>query len=240
MSFISPLEELAEKFNIINYNIRELLHKLSIWKDTTSDSVKIRIKTKDEPYFENYSIPSRSFIESSGKKSNWNSFKPEGTKNWGSTITSDEYVDEVDPTRYVINIDSYDSAKTHFMEYVGPGLESNVTVSLENSGSEVNSILEFVLTVNPSVTKNTGEYFVYFLDNRSKEVLIKLGKHDLVNMLEGQPFYDGREYPKTFKVSFQYVIKPGYTVGSWEIFDLYQFPRYQYSSIDKNMIPINV
>lgn len=240
MSFISPLEALADKFNIINYNIRELLFKLSVWKDTDANTVIIRLKTADAPYFEHYEIPSMKYIRENGKKTNWGSFKPEGTKNWSNTITSDEFEVEVNGVKFHnINIDSLNYPKTHFMTYNGDGKEGDVKINLVNSGSEINSMFEFIVTVQPTVNNTPGENFIYFIDGGTSSILLKLGSHDLVNLLESYTIDDGRKYPKKFKVSFQYVVKPGDVDPSWVIFDLYQMPRFEYDVSSTSTLPIS-
>lgn len=238
MSFLSPLEALADKFNIINFNIRELLFKLSLWSSTTDDSVLITLKTPDAPYFETYKIPSMQFIANNGKKTNWGNFKPEGTKNWGTSITSSDYrVVNGNNQSYYVPIDAINSPKTNFMEYVGTGIERDVSISLLNSGADSGSILEFILTVNP--VRTSGENFVYFLDGVNNTTLLKLGSDDLVNLVENSVVNDGRAYPKRFKISFQYVVKPGDINPSWVIFDLYQFPRYEYNVSTSTTLPIS-
>lgn len=236
MSFISPLEALADKFNIINFNIRELLFKLGVWSTTDADSVLITLKTQDAPYFENYKIPSMKYVALNGKKTNWGNFKPEGTKNWGTTITSSEFL--TSNGNHVITIDALDGPKTNFMEYVGNGNERDVQVTLNNSGADTNSMFEFILTINPSSTYPTGTHFVYFVDGSSDTVLFKVGSADLVNLLESTPVNDGRKYPKKIKVSFQHIIKPGDISPSWILFDLYQFPRYEYNVATSSTVPI--
>lgn len=237
MSFLSPLEALADKFNIINFNIRELLFKLSLWNTTESDSVLITLKTQDAPYFETHKIPSMKFIANNGKKTNWGNFKPEGTKYWGNTITAIDHITE--NGTYFIPIDTLSSPKTHFMEYTGIGVESDVVISLLNSGSDIGSILEFVLVINPDFSNITGKYFVYFIDNANNNILLKIGSEDLVNLIENEAVSGGRVYPKKFKISFQYVLKPEDINASWVIFDLYQFPRYEYNSNTASTVPIN-
>lgn len=238
MSYISPLEELAEKFNIINFNIRELLHKLAIWSGTDEDSVTVRLKTQNAPYFEHHTIPSKKYISNIRNTTTWNGFIPTGTKFWGRSIT-DETTLTVNggETFHLTSIDPNTSAKTNFMEYYGAGIEGDCRVYIDNEGI-VGSTLDFVVSILGTSNTPSGENFIYFIDAVSGNILAKLGRGDLVSSITEQFNQGVTRYPKKFKVSVQLVKKPSSSQLEWVLFDLYQFPAYEYFGADNILKPI--
>lgn len=230
MSFISPLEELAEKFNILNFNIRELLHKLSIWGETDSDGVNIRIKTPNEPYFENYTIPSKKYLDSNKVVNSWNKFTPNGTKFWGISITDPGLITTSGgETFHNIFIDSATMARTNIFDYEGEGIEGDVRVTLDSTGV-ISSQIEFIVNINKVSANSTGENFIYFIDSNTSTILAKIGKSDLVTALGGVVDSNSDIFPKTFKLVFQLVRNPIDSENKWVVLDMYQFPRYAYFS----------
>lgn len=219
MSFISPLDRLSDKFNIITHNTRELLNKLSIWSSSTDDYIELILKVEDEPYFEQYRIPTLSFIKNN-RVSSWENHKPTGTKYWGSSLTSSDYL--VDD-KYVLNLDYLSYPPNHYIEYAGADIEDNLTINLINSG-DFGDISSFIIKINPSSINNGGSNFIKFVDGSTGNTLLKLGNYKLLNTNDVPA---SSSYPLYFKVSFQIINHPA--IGkSLAILDLYELPQYEY------------
>ena len=224
MSFISPLERLADKFNIVQFNTRELISKLSVWATTTSDNIEIVLKVADEPFFENYTIPSLHYIKTYGQISNWTKNRPVGVKYWGSTIFDSAVKDN--DGKYTITLDNTNYPPTHYIEYNKFDIEQGLTINLDAAQYE-GDIINFIIKINPSTGK-LGTHFVYINDLTNLSNIIMLGKNRLSNLIEQSPVLNANNtYPIFFKVSLQYINTPsnGY---KWVILDLYEIPDNEY------------
>ena len=127
MSFISPLERLADKFNIISFNTRELISKLSAWSVSSEDEIKIMLKVEDSPYFETYNIPTLKFIKQNSIINSWNNNRPLGVKYWGVDMLTPQYLVS---NKYKVNLIPSQYPPKHFFEYNGKDIEGNLEINL--------------------------------------------------------------------------------------------------------------
>ena len=224
MSFISPLERLADKFNILSFNTRELISKLSIWNTSTEQTLNIMLKVENPPYFENYSIPTLSAIKNSTAISSWSNNRPVGVKFWGTSMLVSSNISTDNNYHVVLNYSNY--PLNHYFEYNGALVEGQLQIDLDVA-QLVGDVMTFFVKINPQTLTGNGNYFVYFNDLANNTLLLKLGQDNLVNLVESSPSLSTNNHPKMFKVSFQYVNDP-YSVTGWKLLDLYQIPSSEY------------
>lgn len=219
MSFISPLERLADKFNIISFNTREVISKLSAWSVSDEDSIQVMLKVEDSPYFETYKIPTLKYIKSNSIISNWKNNRPVGVKYWGTDMLKSTYLVN---SKYVVNIDSSNYPLNHYLEYNGADIEDNLSINLQ-AGQFVGDVLSFVVKVS---TLNIKKHVIYFNDVNTNKILLKVNKSHLVNVVDYSPSLIANK-ANIYKISFQYVNDP-YSGNCWKLFDLYELPSAEY------------
>lgn len=223
MSILSPLDRLADKFNIIQFNTRELLNKLSIWATTTNDYIEVMLKVESDPYFEKYTIPSLAYIKANNIK-DWTNFKPSGVKYWGNSMLTPNFLNTNDK-RYYVDIDPLKYPPTHYVLYDGPAFESKLNINLK-AGINYGDTCTFIVKLAYTNTNNsTATHYVNFMDDNTSSTLISLGSTRLVPVVTKLGTPQNVTSP-IVKVTFQYINNP--TVGdTWEILDLYEIPRYE-------------
>lgn len=219
MSLTSPLENLADKFNILIFNTRELISKLSYWAITSDDYLDIVLKCKDAPYFEKYKIPSKSFL--SNYSTNWINSSPRGVKYWGDSVFDSTYKVNDD---YVVEIDPTTNPRVNYIEYNVAEIEDHLLIKIDAS-TNVGDILDFIIKINPSSTDSTVDNLIVIRDNINSTDILKLGRHALTSFISN----NSETYtPKIVKVSLQMIKKSTSSTNSWVVLDLYEMPTYEY------------
>lgn len=226
---INPLEELADSFAIINYNIRELLFKLYIWNTTSDATVIFNLRTKDNPFRETFTISSRNAISTSIQSSWLNPRRlTPVVKNWGRYTTNSELRSQivlVKSTSPDVNYLCYDG------DFDGEGV---VQFKLSNDNALNGDMFEFVSTIAVPFDFSNNK-LIEFLDGTGNVILgygnapVSQFADQFLNDPVAPTTGTGKE-KLTYKASFQYIVNESTGVGQWVVFDFNLFPNFQYDA----------
>ena len=220
---IKSLQDLADGFNIINYNIRELLFKLYIWNTTSDSTVIITLKTKDEPFIEQFIIPSKNSLSKS-IQSSWQNPKKltPVVKNWGKYSTNSSLSSPITLTKTI-------SPDVNYLCYDGV-VDANgvIQFTLSNTNASNGDIFEFVASIATPFDYSDNKLVQFFDGNISPILLCGFGNAPISQFSDTLSTTIPNE-KLVYKVSFQYILPDGATIGQWVLFDFYLLPNYQYN-----------
>jgi hypothetical protein len=227
MSFLSPLERLADKFNILQFNTRELISKLSYWNSSTDDFIDIMLKCEDAPYFEKYTIPSKQYIKTNSIGT-WTNTRNNGVKFWGSSLLAEENktVNDYGEDSYVYDFDPTTSPKTNYIEYTGASVVNGLIINMLPSNN-IGDIVDFVIKLNPTNTLDVSN-IIAFQDSLIGETILSFGSNSLSSVqysTGNNPNY--KRYPKYIRVSLQMIKSPYISTNSWAVCDYYEIPSFR-------------
>ena len=220
---IKSIQDLADGFNIINYNIRELLFKLYIWNTTSDSTVTITLRTKDEPFTEQFIIPSKSSLSTS-IQSSWQNPKKltPVVKNWGKYTTNLSLSSPIILTKTIspdINYLCYDGSLD------APGV---VQFTLSNTNASNGDIFEFISSVATPFDYSDNRLIQFFDGSLSPVLLCGIGNAPISQFADPVTTSIANE-KLVYKISFQYILPDGASTGQWALFDFYLLPNYQYN-----------
>lgn len=226
---IKTLEQLADSFSIINYNIRELLFKLYIWNTTSDATVTFNLRKNENPFKEEFVIPSKKAISTSLQSSWLNPRRiTPSVKNWGRYTTNDELKSPIILTKKT-------SADVHYFCYDGdfdaPGV---IQFKLSNTNALNGDMFDFISTVAVPFDFSDNK-LIQFLDNEGN-VILGYGNSPIsqfADQYQNDPVAPNTVYGQeklTYKASFQLIVNESTNQANWVLFDFNLFPNYQYDA----------
>lgn len=219
---IKPLEQLADSFSVINYNIRELLFKLYIWNTTSDATVTFILRKNENPFTEQFTIPSRSSISSSLQTSWLNPRRvAPSVKNWG------RYTKNIELQSPIIFKKTISQDINYFCYDGDFDIHGAIQIKLSNDLAVNGDIFEFISTVAVSFDPSDNN-LIEFLDN-SNNVILGCGNSP-VSQFADETIITTSIENLTYKASFQFIVEESTGVGQWVVFDFNLFPNYQYDS----------
>lgn len=215
---IKALQELANKFNILNHNVRELLFKLYVWNTADSGVVEITLKTDTLPYFEKFQIPTKKSITYDinaawGSKSLPN----KAVKNWGSKSINVDLHSEIELTAGI-------DASSNYMrqDTLDP-----MTIRLSNKNASNGSFFKFVISVD--VKGQLISKDLVTIVNSSGESIVSFGNYPL-SQIQDISTVSLNNSPLVYSMQLIYIENETSGVGEWIVFDFNLLPSYKFTS----------